>query len=101
MGPTQWWKLRQIEVVLRKDDPGLDALLAGRRPPRRPAVRAPLTWLLLAYLAPVGPIVAGLVLPINWLAVAGAVSCPFVPVISWLLISRHHVHGGPSHDRKP
>jgi len=34
-------KLHQIEEDLRKDDPGLDTLLAGRPLPRRRAARAP------------------------------------------------------------
>jgi len=104
--PRERWKLRQIEVVLRKDDPGLDTLLAGRRPLRWPALRAQparlqLVWLLMAYLVPVAPLVAGLVLHTTWLIVAGAVLCPFIPVISWLLIRRHSVDEGPSHCREP
>jgi Protein of unknown function (DUF3040) len=104
--PKERWKLRQIEVVLRKDDPGLDTLLAGRRPRRRPALRAQparlqLVWLLMAFLVPVAPLVAGLVLHTTWLIVAGAVLCPFIPVITWLLIRRHSVDKGPSHCREP
>jgi len=100
------WKLRQIEAVLRKDDPGLDTLLAGRRPRRRPALRPQparlqLVWLLMAFLVPVAPLVAGLVLDTTWLIVAGAVLCPFIPVITWLLICRHSVDEGPSHCREP
>lgn len=104
--PRERWKLRQIEVVLRKDDPGLDTLLAGRRPLRRPALRAQparlqRVWLLIAFLVPVAPLVAGLVLDTTWLIVAGAVLCPFIPVISWLLIRRHSADEGPSHCREP
>ncbi len=104
--PRERRKLRQIEVVLRKDDPGLDTLLAGRRPPRRPALRAQrarlqLAWLLLAFLVPVALLVAGLVLDTTWLIVAGAVLCPFIPVITWLLIRRHSVDEGPNHCREP
>jgi len=104
--PRERWKLRQIEVVLRKDDPRLDALLAGRRPRRRPVLRAQsarlqLFWLLTAFLVPVGALVAGLVLGITWLIVAGAVLCPFSPVIALLLIRRHSVDEGPSHCREP
>jgi Protein of unknown function (DUF3040) len=100
--PRERWKLRQIEVVLRKDDPGLDALLAGRRLLRRPVLRAQsaglqLVWLLLAFLVPVALLVAGLVLDIIWLIVAGVVLCPFAPVITGLLVRRHSVDGGPSH----
>lgn len=100
--PRERWKLRQIEVVLRKDDPGLDALLAGRRLLRRPVLRAQsarlqLVWLLLAFLVPVALLVAGLVLDIIWLIVAGAVLCPFAPIITGLLVRRHSVGEGPSH----
>jgi hypothetical protein len=87
------WKLRQIEEALRRDDPGLDTLLAGRRPRRRPALRAQpaglqLVWLLMAFLVPVAPLATGLVLHTTWLIVAGAVLCPFIPVITWLPIRR-------------
>jgi len=41
------------------------------------------------------------VLDTTWLIVAGAVLCPFIPVISWLLIRRHSVDEGPSHCREP
>jgi len=104
--PRERWKLRQIEVVLRKDDPGLDALLAGRRPLRRPvpgahAARLELVWLLVAFLVPVALLVAGLVLDITWLLVAGAVLCPFSPLITWLLIQRHSGKEGSSHCREP
>ena len=104
--PRERWKLRQIEVVLRKDDPSLDTLLAGRRPLRRPALRAQPSrlqrvWLLLAFLVPAAILVAGLVLDITWLIVAGAVLCPFTPVITRLLIRRHSVDKGPGHCREP
>jgi hypothetical protein len=109
--PRERWKLRQIEVVLRKDDPGLDTLLAGRGPLRRPAPRRPalraqparlrLVWPLTAFLVPIAPLVAGLVLHSTWLIVAGAVLCSFIPVITWLLIRRHSVDEGPSHCREP
>jgi DUF3040 family protein len=103
--PRERWKLRQIEVVLRKDDPGLDTLLAGRRPLRRPALRPQRAslrrvWLLMAFLVPVALVVVGLVLDITWLIVAGAVLCPFVPVITLLLIRRHSVDEGPGHCRE-
>ncbi|HTR92424.1 MAG TPA: DUF3040 domain-containing protein [Trebonia sp.] len=104
--PRERWKLRQIEVVLRKDDPGLDTLLAGRRLLRRPVLRAQsarlqLVWLLTAFLVPVAALVTGLVLGITWLIVAGAALCPFSPVIAWLLLRRHSVDEGPSHCREP
>ena len=93
-------KLHRIEEDLRKDDPGLDTLLAGRPPPRRPA-RAPAVWVLAAYLVPPALALAALLLHATWLVVAGVAVCPFVPVIAWLLIRRHLVHGVPSHRRKP
>jgi len=104
--PRERWKLRQIEAVLRKDDPGLDTLLAGRRPPRRSALRAQsarlqLIWLLLAFLVPIAALIAGLVLGITWLMGVGAVLCPLSPVIAWLLLRRHSVDGGPSHCHEP
>ena len=104
--PRERWKLREIEVVLRKDDPGLDALLAGRRSLRRPALRAQpatlqLIWLLMAFVVPVAALVAGLVLHITWLIVAGAVLCPLSPVIARRLIRRHSVDEGPGNCREP
>ena len=104
--PRERWKLRQIEVVLRKDDPALDTLLAGRRSLRRPALRArqvrrQLLFLLVAFLLPVASLVAGLVLDTTWLIVAGAVLCPFAPVVTGLLIRRYSVDEGPSHCREP
>ncbi|HXT88220.1 MAG TPA: DUF3040 domain-containing protein [Trebonia sp.] len=104
--PRERWKLRQIEVVLRKDDPGLDALLAGRRLLRRPVLhsrqaRLQMACLLLAFLVPVALLAAGLVLDITWLLVAGAVLCPFAPVITGLLIRRRSVDKGASHCREP
>ena len=104
--PRERWKLRQIEVVLRKDDPGLDTLLAGRRPLRRPALRPQRAslrrvWLLMAFLVPVALLIAGLVLGTIWLIAAGAVLCPFIPVITLRLIRRHSDDEGPSHCREP
>jgi Flp pilus assembly protein TadB len=99
--PRERWKLHQIEVALRKDNPGLDTLLAGRRSRRRPALRAPLVGLLLAFLGPVAALVVGLVLYTTWLIAAGAALCPFIPVITWLLMRRHRVDDGASHSRKP
>jgi hypothetical protein len=43
----------------------------------------------MAFLVPVAALVAGLVLDITWLVVAGAVLCPFTPVFTGLLIRRH------------
>jgi hypothetical protein len=94
-------KLRQIEEDLRQDDPGLDALLSGRPSPRRRTPRAPAVWVLAAYLVPPALVVAGLLLHVTWLVLGGVVLCPFIPVITWLLIRRHLIHGGPGHRRKP
>jgi len=94
-------KLRQIEEDLREDDPGLDTLLAGRPPSRRPAARAPAVWVLASYLVPPVLFLAGLLLHATWLVLGGVVSCPFIPVLTWLLIRRHLVHGVPSRRRKP
>ena len=104
--PRERWKLRQIEAVLRKDDPGLDKLLAGRRSLRRPVIgaqsaRLQLAWLLLAFLVPIAFLTIGLLLSTTWLIVAGAVLCPFSPVIAWLLLRRHSVDGGSSHCHEP
>lgn len=100
-------KLRQLEESLRRDDPGLDALLAGRSPPDSqrappgtPAPRRPAVWLLAGYLVPPVLLIAGLVLHTTWLIVAGAIPCPLIPVIAWLVIRRHLIHRGPSHCRK-
>jgi hypothetical protein len=97
---TERRKLHQIEAGLRKDDPGLDTLLAGR-PPRRRAARAPAVWVMAPYLVPPALFVAGLLLHATWLVLGGVVLCPFIPVLTWLLIRRHLVHGVPSHRREP
>lgn len=107
------WKLRQIEESLRRDDPGLDALLAGRTPPgqpaapsRRAAFRARpagvlVAGVLLAYLVPPALLAAGLVSHATGLIVAGAIPCPLIPLIGWLLIRRHFIRNrGPSHCSK-
>jgi hypothetical protein len=94
-------KLHQIEEDLRKDDPGLDTLLAGPPPPRRRAPRAPAVWVMAPYLVPPALFLAGLLLHATWLVLGGVVLCPFIPVLIWLLIGRHLVHGVPSRHRKP
>ena len=99
-------KLHQIEEALRKDAPGLDTLLAGRPPPRQPPPRRPVpgtraACAMAAYLVPPALLVAGLVLHVTGLVVAGAVLCPFIPVIAWLLIGRRLVRGVPGHRRRP
>jgi hypothetical protein len=94
-------KLRQIEEDLRQDAPGLDALLSGRPSPRRRAPRTPAVWALAPYLVPPALVLAGLLLHATWLVLGGVVPCPFIPVLIWLLIRRHLVHGVPSHRRKP
>jgi len=53
------------------------------------------------YLVPPALFLAGLLLHATWLVLGGVVLCPFIPVLSWLLIRRHLVHGVPSHRRKP
>lgn len=105
-------RLRQIEESLRRDDPGLDALLAGRSPPcqpappGRPAFRAPsagvlvVAGVLVAYVVTPALLIAGLVLGTTWLMVAGAILCPLIPAIAWLLIRRHSILRGLSHCRK-
>jgi hypothetical protein len=94
-------KLHQIEEGLRRDDPGLDTLLAGRPPPPRRTPRAPAVWVLAAYLVPPALVLAGLLLHAAWLVLGGVVLCPFIPVISWLLIRRHLIHREPGHRRGP
>jgi DUF3040 family protein len=98
---TERLKLRRIEEGLRADDPGLDALLAGRPPLRRRAPRARAVWVLAVYLVPPALVVAGLVLHATQLVLGGVVLCPFIPVLTWLLIRRHLVHGVPGHRRGP
>ena len=95
------WKLHQIEDDLRRDDPGLDTLLAGRPPPRRRASRAPAVWMMAPYLLPPALFLTGLLLPATWLVLGGVVLCPFIPVLTWLLIRRHLTHGVPSHRHEP
>jgi len=90
---TERLKLRQIEEGLRADDPGLDALLAGGPPRRGAALRPPAAGVLAGYLVPLALVLAGLVLRVAWLVVAGVAVCPFVPVIAWLDIRRHSVRG--------
>jgi len=94
-------KLRRIEEALRADDPGLDALLTGGPPRRGPAPRPPASRALAGYLVPPTFILAGLVLHVTWLVVAGVAVCPFVPVIAWLVIRRHFVRGWTRRSREP
>ena len=98
---TERQKLHQIEAGLRKDDPGLDTLLVGPPPPRRRAARAPAVWVMAPYLVPPALFVAGLLLHATWLVLGGAVVCPFIPVLTRLLIRRHLIHRVPSHRRGP
>jgi len=95
------WKLHQIEDDLRKDDPSLDTLLAGRAPPRRRAARALAVWVMVPYLVPPTLFLTGLLLHATWLVLGGVVLCPLIPVIIWLMIRRRIIHGGSSHCRKP
>ena len=94
-------QLRRIEEGLRADDPGLDTLLAGRPPLRRRVARAPAVWVMAPYLVPPALFLTGLLLHATWLVLGGVVLCPFIPVLTWLLIRRHLVHGVPSRRRKP
>ena len=98
---TERWKLRQIEEALRADAPSLDALLAGRPAPGRIALHAPAAGVLAGYIAPPALVLAGLVLDITWLVVAGVVACPFIPVITLLLIRRHFIRGWTRHSHEP
>ena len=98
---TERRKLHQIEAGLRKDDPGLNTLLTGPPPPPRRAARAPAVWVMAPYLVPPALFVAGLLLHATWLVLGGVVLCPFIPVLTWLLIRRHLIHRVPSHRRGP
>jgi hypothetical protein len=94
------WKLRQIEEALRKDDPGLDTLLAGR-PPGRLAGSVRQAGVLAGYLVPPALLIAGLLLHATWLIMTGAALCPFIPLLAWLPIRRHVIQRRPGHSRKP
>ena len=98
---TERLKLRRIEEGLRADDPGLDALLADRPPHRGPALRSLAAGVLAGYLVPPALILAGLVLHVAWLVVAGVAVCVFAPVIAWLVIRRHFVRGSTRRSREP
>ena len=98
---TERLKLRRIEEGLRADDPGLDALLADRPPHRGPALRSLAAGVLAGYLVPPALVLAGLLLHVTWLVVAGVAACPFVPAIAWLVIRRHVVHEWTRHRREP
>ena len=95
--PTERSKLRKIEEGLRADDPGLDALLAGGPPALRPRAAG----VLAGYLVPPALVLAGLLLHVTWLVVAGVAVCPFAPVIAWLVIRRHLVRGWTRRSREP
>ena len=98
---TERLKLHRIEDGLRADDPGLDALLADRPPHRGPAFHPLAAGVLAGYLVPPALVLAGLVLHVTWLVVAGVALCPFVPVIAWLVIRRHFVRGWTRRSREP
>jgi len=98
---TERLKLRRIEEGLRADDPGLDALLASGPPLRGPALRLPAAGVLAGYIVPPALVLAGLVLHVTWLVVAGVALCPFVPVIAWLAIRRRFVRGWTRRSREP
>ena len=63
---------------LRKEDPGLDTLLAGRPPPGRSALRHKTAVLWAIYLVPPVLIALGLVLHVMALVVAGVEALPEV-----------------------
>jgi len=94
-------KLRQLEEALRKEDPGLDTLLAGRPPPGRSALRHKTAVLWAIYLVPPVLIALGLVLHVMALVVAGAVAAPLVPVTAWSLIRRCFLSRRHGHLRRP
>ncbi len=98
---TERLRLRRIEEGLRADDPGLDALLAGGPPRRGLTLRLPAAGVLTGYLVPPALVLAGLVLHVTWLVVAGVAVCSFVPVIAWLVIRRHFVRGWTRRSRQP
>jgi hypothetical protein len=94
-------KLRRIEEGLRRDDPGLDALLAGGRLPGRRAPAARAGWVLAGYLVAPALVLAGLVLHAAWLVAAGVAACPCIPVLAWLLIRRRSAPGRAGHPGEP
>jgi hypothetical protein len=98
---TERLKLRRIEEGLRADDPGLGALLAGGPSRRGPALRPPAALVLAGYIVPPALVLAGLVLHVTWLVVAGVAACPFVPVIASLVIRRQFDRGWTRHSREP
>ena len=98
---TERLKLRRIEEGLRTDHPGLDALLAGGPPRHKPASRLSAARVLAGYIVPPALVLAGLVLHVTWLVVAGVAACPFAPVIAWLVIRRHVVREWTRHRREP
>ena len=101
LNATERLKLYQIEKGLRADDPGLDARLAGGLPRWGPALRPQAAGVLAGYLVPPALVVAGLVLHVTWLVVAGVAVCPFIPVIAWLVVRRHFVRGWTRYSREP
>ena len=95
-------KLRRIEEGLRRDDPGLDTLLAGGPRSRRRVPGAWAVWVLAGYLVPAVLVGAGVFGHVTWLVVAGVGVCPLVPVMAWLVIRRHLAGGGvPGRRREP
>src|SRR5262250_2065889 len=95
-------RLRRIEEGLRRDDPGLDALLAGGPRPRRRVPGAWAAWVLAGYLVPAVLVGVGVVGHVSRLVVAGAGVCPLGPVMGWLVIRRQLAGGGvPGRRRGP
>jgi hypothetical protein len=83
MHPAERSVLQQIEERLRRNDPDLDAFLAGRS-----ALRRPRAVIGVIYLALPAIVVLGLALDVAALVVAGVAAAPLIPVGAWLLLRR-------------
>jgi Flp pilus assembly protein TadB len=83
MHPAERSMLQQIEERLRRENPDLDAFLAGRSALRRPRAVIGAIYLVLPVI-----VVLGLALDVAVLVVAGVVAAPLIPVSAWLLIRR-------------
>jgi hypothetical protein len=83
MHPAERSVLQQIEERLRRNDPDLDAFLAGRSALRRPRAVIGAIYLTLPAI-----VVLGLALDVAALVVAGVAAAPLIPVGAWLLLRR-------------
>jgi Flp pilus assembly protein TadB len=83
MHPAERSMLQQIEERLRRENPDLDAFLAGRSALRRPRAVIGAIYLVLPVI-----VVFGLALDVAALVVAGVIAAPLIPVSAWLLIRR-------------